>query len=263
MVKVNPSLRRQKINVMLNEEERKIIKEKAIQYGYGDCLAEYIRAASIYENIYVEDVEGKTEICNIVSQYIEIVKEISNNQQVILKNLLLSHSDIELISSQNEQIIDMIDSLSRCLISILSVNGHYQTQKRKTAIDNHKFDGSVIKNLLKHETGILILRPSNLHSINSIVNYLVFLPQYTYEFNLNDFEIESFIIMTNQLRDVAMRKQLYIFFYKIDSKLKIGISMIFKEYEDARKYAIQIKANNVFSVDEEKEIMGDNYSNDS
>ena len=47
-------LRRQKINVMLNEEERKIITEKAIKYGFGDCLAEYIRAACIYENIYID-----------------------------------------------------------------------------------------------------------------------------------------------------------------------------------------------------------------
>ena len=46
-------LRRQKINVMLNEEERRIITEKAIKYGFGDCLAEYIRAACIYENIYI------------------------------------------------------------------------------------------------------------------------------------------------------------------------------------------------------------------
>ena len=62
-------LRRQKINVMLNEEERRIITEKAIKYGYGDCLAEYIRAACIYENIYIEDIEGKNGERNGTGQY--------------------------------------------------------------------------------------------------------------------------------------------------------------------------------------------------
>ena len=70
-------LRRQKINVMLNEEERKIITEKAIKYGFGDCLAEYIRAACIYENIYIEDVQGKQELCEIVSRF--IARHINNS----------------------------------------------------------------------------------------------------------------------------------------------------------------------------------------
>ena len=81
-------LRRQKINVMLNEEERKIITEKAIKYGFGDCLAEYIRAACIYENIYVEDIEGKNEICQYVSDYIQLLREILYEQKKVLKNVL-------------------------------------------------------------------------------------------------------------------------------------------------------------------------------
>ena len=83
-------LRRQKINVMLNEEERRIITEKAIKYGYGDCLAEYIRAACIYENIYIEDIEGKNEICNYISNFIQTLREILYEQKSLLKNVLIS-----------------------------------------------------------------------------------------------------------------------------------------------------------------------------
>ena len=108
-------LRRQKINVMLNEEERRIITEKAIRYGYGDCLAEYIRAACIYENIYVEDIEGKNEICNYISDFIKTLREILYEQKSILKNVLLSPEAIEKISNQNVQILEMIDILSRLI----------------------------------------------------------------------------------------------------------------------------------------------------
>ena len=106
-------LRRQKINLMLNEEERKTITEKAIKYGYGDCLAEYIRAAAIYENIYVEDVEGKKQVCEKVSEYIEVLREILKEQKAILKSVVLNKSDIEIISQQNLQIIKMITSIPK------------------------------------------------------------------------------------------------------------------------------------------------------
>lgn len=36
--------RRKKINIMLNDEERKIITEKAIEYGFGPRLAAYVRS---------------------------------------------------------------------------------------------------------------------------------------------------------------------------------------------------------------------------
>ncbi len=256
-------LRRQKINVMLNEEERRIIKEKAIKYGYGDCLAEYIRAACIYENIYVEDVEGKTEICDIVSKFIEILRSILKEQQVILKNLMLSHTDVEIISSQNEQIVEMIDSLSRNLISLLSVNTHHQVQKRKTALDNHKFSGKIIQKLLESEKGILTLRPSNLHSPNHKIEYLVYLPDYTYNFDLTTLKVEQFFLLVNQLRDIAMKKQLYLSFYKAGNFLRVGITMDFQEYETSKKYSEEIKADRVFSMANENELIGDAYSNNS
>ena len=49
--------RRKKINIMLNDEERRIITEKAIEYGFGPHLAAYVRNACIYESLYKEDIE--------------------------------------------------------------------------------------------------------------------------------------------------------------------------------------------------------------
>ena len=123
-------LRRQKINVMLNEEERRIITEKAIKYGFGDCLAEYIRAACIYENIYIEDVAGKQELCEIISKFIETLREILKEQKKLLNNYMIDKEDIEVISNQNIIIIKMISKLSNLVISILSVNTEKRIQQR-------------------------------------------------------------------------------------------------------------------------------------
>ncbi|MBQ2873581.1 MAG: hypothetical protein IJE89_06265, partial [Bacilli bacterium] len=130
-------LRRQKINVMLNEEERRIITEKAIKYGFGYCLAEYIRAACIYENIYIEDVAGKQELCEIISKFIETLREILKEQKKILNNYMIDKEDIEVISNQNIIIIKMISKLSNLVIYILSVNTEKRIQQRLGMIEKY------------------------------------------------------------------------------------------------------------------------------
>ena len=144
-------LRRQKINVMLNEEERKIITEKAIKYGFGDCLAEYIRAACIYENIYIEDVQGKQELCEIVSKFIETLREILKEQKKILNNYMLDKKDIDVISNQNNIIIKMINKLSNLVISILSVNTEKRLQQRLGMIEKYKVDENFYKKIMNNE----------------------------------------------------------------------------------------------------------------
>lgn len=59
-----------------NDEERRIITEKAIEYGFGPHLASYVRSACIYESLYKEDIEGKNEIIEIMSDYINVVNRI-------------------------------------------------------------------------------------------------------------------------------------------------------------------------------------------
>jgi len=229
-------LRRQKINLMLNEEERKTITEKAIKYGYGDCLAEYIRAAAIYENIYVEDVEGKKQVCEKVSEFIETLREILKEQKCILKSVVLNKSDIEIISQQNLQIIKMINSLSNLLVSTLAVNTEKKIQQREKLIYKYKVDGAFLDKLLRKEKDMLVVRPSNLHKPNETVNIIVFLDAYTKIFDLNNLDIAEFINMVNHYRNVAMQKKIYISFIKDGNNLKIGVAMNFTKLKAAEDF---------------------------
>lgn len=257
-------LRRQKINVMLNEEERRIITEKAIKYGYGDCLAEYIRAACIYENIYIEDVEGKKEICEKVSNYIEVLKEILNKQRELLKVPFLNDNQLIKIRTQNEEIINQINSLSRLIIATLSVNTENRIQQRINMIEKHKSDKIILQRIKKIKNNLLILRPSNLSVPNESVQYIVFLKDYTKEFVLDNLDELYFSSTIDQYREVAMKKKLYTAYLKNGNSLKCGIVMSFDNFNVAKTFANEIAANEVINcLNEEVTKVGDSYTNNS
>jgi len=249
-------LRRQKINVMLNEEERRIITEKAIKYGFGDCLAEYIRAACIYENIYIEDVEGKQELCEIISKFIETLREILKEQKKILNNYMLDKRDVEVISNQNIIIIKMISKLSNLVISILSVNTEKKIQQRLGMIEKYKIDENFYKKIMNNNYQHFIVRPSNLNRPNQKPVYIVYLNNHTYTYSLDDINQEDLIQKINKCRDVAMQKDLLISFYREDSILNFGIIMEFQDKTAAKEFASEINSQ-FFSLE------GDAYTNNS
>ena len=249
-------LRRQKINVMLNEEERKIITEKAIKYGFGDCLAGYIRAACIYENIYIEDVQGKQELCEIVSKFIETLREILKEQKKILNNYMLDKKDIDVISNHNNIIIKMINKLSNLVISILSVNTEKKIQQRLGMIEKYKVDENFYKKIMNNNYQHFIVRPSNLNRPNQKPMYIVYLNNNTYTYSLEDINKEDFIKKVNECRDIAMQKDLLISFYREDSILNFGIIMGFQDKKAAKEFASEINSQ-FFSLE------GDTHANDS
>ena len=249
-------LRRQKINVMLNEEERRIITEKAIKYGFGDCLAEYIRAACIYENIYIEDVEGKQELCEIISKFIETLREILKEQKKILNNYMLDKRDVEVISNQNIIIIKMISKLSNLVISILSVNTEKKIRQRIGMIEKYKVDENFYKKIMNNNYQHFIVRPSNLNRPNQKPVYIVYLNNHTYTYSLDDINQEDLIQKINKCRDVAMQKDLLISFYREDSILNFGIIMEFQDKTAAKEFASEINSQ-FFSLE------GDAYTNNS
>lgn len=249
-------LRRQKINVMLNEEERKIITEKSIKYGFGDCLAEYIRAACIYENIYIEDVQGKQELCEIVSKFIETLREILKEQKKILNNYMLDKKDIDVISNHNNIIIKMINKLSNLVISILSVNTEKKIQQRLGMIEKYKVDENFYKKIMNNNYQHFIVRPSNLNRPNQKPMYIVYLNNNTYTYSLEDINKEDFIKKVNECRDIAMQKDLLISFYREDSILNFGIIMGFQDKKAAKEFASEINSQ-FFSLE------GDTHANDS
>ena len=249
-------LRRQKINVMLNEEERRIITEKAIKYGFGDCLAEYIRAACIYENIYIEDVAGKQELCEIISKFIETLRELLKEQKKILNNYMLDKRDVEVISNQNIMIIKMISKLSNLVISILSVNTEKRIQQRLGMIEKYKIDENFYKKIMNNNYQHFIVRPSNLNRPNQKPVYIVYLNNHTYTYSLDDINQDDLIQKINNCRDVAMQKDLLISFYREDSILNFGIIMEFQDKTAAKEFASEINSQ-FFSLE------GDTYTNNS
>ncbi len=236
-------LRRRKINVMLNEEERKILTEKAIKYEFGDCLAEYIRAACIYENIYIEDIEGKQELCEAISNFIEVLREILNEQKVILNNHLLNKKDIDTISKQNIKIIKMIKKLSNLVISILSVNTEQKIQQRLGMIEKYKIDDSFYTRIMNTNYQHYLVRPSNLNRPNIKPKYIVYINNHTYSYVLDDINKEDFINKVNLCRNIAMQKKLLISFYREDNILHFGIVMEFENENSAKDFSKEINSN--------------------
>lgn len=228
-------LRRQKINVMLNEQERKIITEKAIKYGFGDCLAEYIRAACIYENIYVEELNGKFEVCEKVSEFLTKIREMIWEQKNICMKITLSKEDVDKIKLQNNQIMDMIESLSHLVISSLSVNSIHKIQGRLSMIDKYNVDEKFMKEILKSYSSII--RPSNLRHSNYKKGYLVNIPSYTVEIPKEDYFNTSTFDLVNKYRDIAMQKKMVLTFHTYEENLTVGIASYFETSEKAYKFA--------------------------
>lgn len=113
--------RRKKINIMLNDEERKIITGKAIEYGFGLHLAAYVRSACIYESLYKEDIEGKNEIIKIMSDYISVVNRIQYEQSQLTKKIMLSEGDIKMIRDNNTLLHNEIRKLIKTIENTLTI----------------------------------------------------------------------------------------------------------------------------------------------
>lgn len=106
---------------MLNNEERRIITEKAIQYGFGPHLAAYVRSACIYESLYKEDIEGKNEIIKIMSDYISVANRIQYEQGLLTKKIMLSEGDIQMIRENNTLLHNEIRKLIKTVENTLTI----------------------------------------------------------------------------------------------------------------------------------------------
>jgi len=122
--------RRKKINIMLNDEERRIITEKAVEYGFGSHLAAYVRNACIYESLYKEDIEGKNEIIKIMSDYISVVNRIQYEQGLLTKKILLSEGDIQMIKENNTLLHNEIRKLIKTIENTLTIKRVKETKQK-------------------------------------------------------------------------------------------------------------------------------------
>lgn len=122
--------RRKKINIMLNDEERRIITEKAIEYGFGPHLAAYVRSACIYESLYKENIEGKNEITKIMSDYITVVNRIQYEQEKLTKKIMLSEGNIQMIKDNYTLLHNEIRKLIKTIQNTLTVKRVKETKQK-------------------------------------------------------------------------------------------------------------------------------------
>lgn len=247
--------RREKINIMLNEEERKIITEKAIKYGYGAKLAEYVRDACIYEKVYVEDVKGKTEICKIVNDLILEVRKFQISLNRISKNITITKSDIELIKNNNIKLNEKIDNLTKTVIKVLSTTSTQKYQKRLRLVERYKTTNKHIDNILKKEFCLII--PSTLSFNDYKMGYLVIMLDTEKCVKLDYINYNSISIMIDSQRELALQNNCYILFKKIDNVLYSYLGIYKKSKDEAMSYIVGNKNNSLYDYTNNIEIISD------
>lgn len=234
--------RREKINILVTPEERKIISDKAREYGYGDCLAEYVRDACIYEKLYVEDLSGKQDVCKIVSEFILIVKDILKKQTDMSKNITLSKENIETLRQDNVKIIDAIERLSKELITKLSSNSVPKFQKRLRLVEKNK----ITKKFLEYVSNkkFVIVLPSTLGIKNSKEGFLLVGLDNSETLDIKTLEETSAITIINLQREKALREKCYLFFSSNNNELNIYLADYFKDKEESiNKYKEKVNQN--------------------
>ena len=119
--KLHEDDKRNRVNVLLSNNERELLKEKMDKYGYAD-LSSYLRDAGIYERLYLEDIDGKKEISELVSNMIGEIRKYLFEQTKILMKSSLTRNDIQLLSEQNDKILESNMNLVKLINEVLWVS---------------------------------------------------------------------------------------------------------------------------------------------
>ena len=248
-------LRREKINIMLNEDERKIITEKAIKYGYGPKLAEYVRDACIYEKVYVEDVKGKTEICKIVDNLILEVRKVQLSLNKISKNITITKNDIELIKRNNTKLNTLINNLTKTVVKVLSTTSTQKYQKRLGLVERYKTTHKHIDSILKKEFCLAI--PSTLSFNDYKMGYLVIMLDTAKSIRLDYINYNGISIMIDSQRELALQNNCYILYKKKDDVLYSYLALYKKSKEEAMSYIVGNKNKSLYDYTNDVEIISD------
>ena len=110
--KLHEDDKRKRVNVLLSNNERELLKEKMDKYGYAD-LSSYLRDAGIY---------GKKEISELVSNMIGEIRKYLFEQNKILMKSSLTRNDIQLLSEQNDKILESNMNLVKLINEVLWVS---------------------------------------------------------------------------------------------------------------------------------------------
>lgn len=114
--KLPEDLRRKRINIRVNEEERETILQMSMKYHYGDNIAKYARAMCLNPNIYVEEMYGRKEVIAATNKVLHTLKEILHQQKQMMMNITISNYDRTLLINHHQRIEYKMDYLVREVI---------------------------------------------------------------------------------------------------------------------------------------------------
>lgn len=116
--------KRDKFYFRINKYEKGLLEEKAKQYGYKD-IGTYIRDSSIYENIHIEEIEGKKEILESIGDLVQQIKMLDMELMEYKKKNLFTYELIDIaekINSSQQEILAEMKKMSKIVNDKLFVN---------------------------------------------------------------------------------------------------------------------------------------------
>lgn len=118
MRKKEDNKKRKRCNVLLSDGERELLYHKMEKYGYRE-LSPYLRDSGIHERLFVEDIEGKLEVNQIVTQLIDQIKSYENQAKTMLMDAQWSNSErkeiFNILKSIDADLKDLIKSIKDIL----------------------------------------------------------------------------------------------------------------------------------------------------
>lgn len=240
------TIKREKFNVLFTPEEKQIVIEKAIKYGYGSKLAEYIRDACIYERLYVENIQGKQEIFNCIDEYLKEVRIYITKTEELLKKVNIQKEDILFIQKQNEKVMESINSLIKTVIKVLSTNSTSEFQKRLRLVEKNKVSFDLIDSIIKKQ--FLVIQPSTLN-YKRLSNLVLLVYHEHYKIiDIENLNYNALIILIDEQREYALQNNFYLLFRVLDNKLKIEMTKCFSKYDEAMNFYNEAKEDNIIEI---------------
>ena len=132
MRKKKKKKKRKRCNILINDSERELLVEKMSKYGYNN-LSAYLRDSGIHERLFVEDIEGKLEINQSVT---ELINKISDYEYQI-KTLLM---DTQWSEDQRRMVFNMLKFIDEDLKDLIkAINNILWVSTRKIVTNPNRY----------------------------------------------------------------------------------------------------------------------------
>ena len=121
MRKKDESEKRKRCNILINDSERELLVEKMSKYGYNN-LSAYLRDSGIHERLFVEDIEGKLEINQSVTELINKISDYEYQIKTLLMDTQWSEDQRRMVFNMLKFIDEDLKDLIKAINNILCVS---------------------------------------------------------------------------------------------------------------------------------------------